>query len=185
MSAGNDLPDQEAVQMSETAVMDIDLPPGVQIDPRRGRMGGLYVIATCPVCGRNSRYLLSWYLRLLSCGRAPKTCSLSCGRVLRRIKTVSGAAVNKTPDHETVPIVDDPVIDDLPPWVRLDNTHRGVLGGRYVIVTCPVCGRERQMRISEFRSGERRGFPPRACSRECGWVLRRARYGNIPCEGTK
>jgi len=73
---------------------------------------------------------------------------------------------------------------DLPPGVQIDP-RRGRMGGLYVIATCPVCGRERQMRISEFRSGERRGYPPRACSRECGWVLRRERFGNANSEVTK
>ena len=67
-----------------TMVEDIDLPPGVRLDPRRGKMGGQYVFVTCPVCGRKRRYVLSWWRSQARCGNAPRTCSQACGAVLRR-----------------------------------------------------------------------------------------------------
>lgn len=148
--------------MPETAVTDLDLPPGVRLDPRRGRGGGQYVILTCPVCGREIRCLLSRYLAMKRQGRVLRACSLTCSSIMRRkLREASG-------NRRHVDEVD----EDLPPWVRLD-AYRGPGGGRYVIVTCVVCGRETRLRISEFRSRERKGFTPRTCSRECAWVLRR------------
>ena len=150
-----------------------DLPPWVRLDDtHRGVCGGRYVIVTCQVCGRERQMRISEYRSRERKGFLPRACSLKCAGSLRRIKSESG--IDGSPhDPETAPVTDDPVIDDLPPWVRLDDTRRGVRGGRYVIVTCPVCGREKHMRISEFRSGQRKGLPPRACSWECAWVLRR------------
>lgn len=103
-------------------------------------------------------------------------CSRECGRAMRRIKSESGIA-DRPRDYKQEPVTSH-VIKDLPPWVRLDDTHRGVCGGRYVIVTCQVCGQERQMRISEYRSRERKGFLPRACSLKCAGVLRRESFAS-------
>ena len=146
---------------------DITLPPGVRLDPRRGRCGGQYVLVACPVCGREARYLLSRYLAQMRHGRPPRTCSIECSGIMRRQSQVASCDLVQEP-------VDEIVDEGLPPWVRLD-AYRGPGGGRYVIVTCMVCGRETRMRISEFRSRERKGFTPRTCSRECAWVLRRKR----------
>ena len=142
-------------------VENIDLPQGVRLDPRRGKMGGQYVFVACPVCGRKRRYVLSWYRSQLRRGNAPRTCSRECAGIMRQ---------KLRPASDTREPVDE--IEDLPPWGRLD-TYRGPGGGRYVVVMCPVCGRERRMRFSEFRARARKGFTPRACSRKCAWVLRR------------
>ena len=167
----------EVVKMVRV-IDDSTLPPRARLDPRRGPYGGQYVIVTCPVCGRERRYYLSWYRgQLRRPEGAPRACSRECSRALRRLKSESDI-IDRSRDREQEP-VEDPVVDDLPPWVRLDDTRRGKLGGRYVIVTCPVCGREKYMRISEFRSGQRKGLPPRACSRECAWVLRRKRRQRV------
>ena len=142
-------------------VENIDLPQGVRLDPRRGKMGGQYVFVACPVCGRKRRYVLSWYRSQLRWGNAPRTCSRECAGIMRQ---------KLRPASDTREPVDE--IEDLLPWVRLD-TYRGPGGGRYVVVMCPVCGRERRMRFSEFRARARKGFTPRTCSRKCAWVLRR------------
>ena len=70
--------------MPETAVTDLDLPPGVRLDPRLGLHGGQYVILTCAICGREVRHPLPWYRARLKRGGEPKTCSRACGAVLRR-----------------------------------------------------------------------------------------------------
>lgn len=74
--------------MAETAVTDLDLPPGVRLDPRRGLHGGQYVILTCVICGREVRYPLPWYRARLKRGVPPKTCSTKCGGEYRRRKGV-------------------------------------------------------------------------------------------------
>ena len=154
--------------MAETAVTDLDLPPGVRLDPRRGRCGGQYVLVACPVCGREVRCLLSRYLSMKRQGRVLRACSSTCSGIMRR-KPREAPSNRRHVDE---------VDEDLPPWVRLD-AYRGPGGGRYVIVTCVVCGRETRLRISEFRSRERKGFTPRTCSRECAWVLRRKRRQRV------
>jgi len=154
--------------MSETAVTDLDLPPWVRLDPRRGRGGGQYVRVTCPVCGREVRCLLSRYLSMKRQGRVLRACSSTCSGIMRR-------KPREAPSNQGHV---DEVDEDLPPWVRLD-AYRGPGGGRYVIVTCVVCGRETRLRISEFHSRERKGFAPRTCSRECAWVLRRKRRQRV------
>jgi len=108
-------------------VENIDLPQGVRLDPRRGKMGGQYVFVACPVCGRKRRYVLSWYRSQLRRGNAPRTCSRECAGALRRIKTGT-CVIDKPRDRVLYEPVEEPVIDDLPPWVRLDDTHRGKLG---------------------------------------------------------
>lgn len=35
------------------------LPDGIRIDPRRGPAGAVYVLITCPVCGRGRRESLA------------------------------------------------------------------------------------------------------------------------------
>ena len=62
----------------------------------------------------------------------------------------------------------------LPPGVRLDS-RRGRYGGRYVILTCAICGREVRHPLSWYRARLERGAPPKACSQACGREYRRRR----------
>ena len=62
----------------------------------------------------------------------------------------------------------------LPPEARLDP-RRGLYGGRYVIVTCVICGREVRLNLPRYRYRLARGKEPKTCSRACGGVLRRRR----------
>ena len=62
----------------------------------------------------------------------------------------------------------------LPPEARLDP-RLGLYGGRYVIITCVICGREARHPLSWYRSRLMRGKEPKACSQACGAELRRRR----------
>ena len=62
----------------------------------------------------------------------------------------------------------------LPPEARLDP-RQGRYGGRYVILTCVICGREVRHPLSWYRARLKRGAPPKACSQACGAELRRLR----------
>ena len=62
----------------------------------------------------------------------------------------------------------------LPPGARLDP-RLGQRGGRYVIVTCVICGREVRHPLPWYRARLKRGGEPKTCSRTCGEELRRRR----------
>ena len=64
----------------------------------------------------------------------------------------------------------------LPPEARLDP-RLGLHGGRYVILTCVICGREVRHPLSWYRARLLRGKEPKACSLVCGAELRRQRQG--------
>jgi len=60
----------------------------------------------------------------------------------------------------------------LPPEARLDP-RRGQRGGRYVILTCVICGREVRCPLPWYRARLKRGVPPKTCSTKCGREYRR------------
>ena len=60
----------------------------------------------------------------------------------------------------------------LPPEARLDP-RLGQRGGRYVIVTCVICGREVRYPLPWYRARLKRGVPPKTCSTKCGREYRR------------
>ena len=62
----------------------------------------------------------------------------------------------------------------LPPEARLDP-RLGQRGGGYVIVTCPICGREGRHSLPWYRARLKRGVPPKTCSTKCGREYRRRR----------
>jgi RNase P subunit RPR2 len=62
----------------------------------------------------------------------------------------------------------------LPPEARLDP-RLGQQGGRYVIVTCVICGREVRHPLPWYRALLKRGREPKTCSRVCGGEYRRQR----------
>lgn len=60
----------------------------------------------------------------------------------------------------------------LPPGVRFDP-RRGIRGGYFVFVTCPICGREHRQALSRLRYKTKIGRPQWCCSEECAGVMRR------------
>ena len=62
----------------------------------------------------------------------------------------------------------------LPPGARLDP-RLGQRGGRYVIVTCVICGREVRCPLPWYRARLKRGGEPKTCSTKCGREYRRRR----------
>jgi RNase P subunit RPR2 len=62
----------------------------------------------------------------------------------------------------------------LPPEARLDP-RLGQRGGRYVIVTCVICGREVRHPLPWYRARLKRGGEPKTCSQACGGEYRRRR----------
>ena len=62
----------------------------------------------------------------------------------------------------------------LPPEARLDP-RLGQRGGRYVIVTCVICGREVRYPLPWYRARLKRGGEPKTCSTKCGGEYRRRR----------
>jgi RNase P subunit RPR2 len=61
-----------------------DLPPGVRLDPRPGKLGAQYVLLTCAACGREFRLPLSQVRLQMRHSILPQTCSRACAAELRR-----------------------------------------------------------------------------------------------------
>ena len=67
---------------------DLGLPAQAILDPKTGQFGGRYVFLICPVCGKISRYRLSWYRARMETSPTPVCCSAKCKSEYRRSKRV-------------------------------------------------------------------------------------------------
>ena len=63
---------------------------------------------------------------------------------------------------------------NLPPGVRIDP-KRGVHGGKYLLIVCPIYGKVFRESAGNFLPKYRRGIRKACCSSECGGILRRRR----------
>lgn len=61
-----------------------DLPPGVRLDPRPGKLGAQYVFLTCEACGREFRLPLSQVRHQMRRDIVQRACSCACAAELRR-----------------------------------------------------------------------------------------------------
>jgi hypothetical protein len=65
---------------------DLSLPAQAILDTKTGQFGGRYVFLICPVCGKISRYRLSWYRARMEKSPAPVCCSAKCKSEYQRSK---------------------------------------------------------------------------------------------------